>query len=462
MIKSIRIKALVLLIVMMYLNLFVVPVSNAAWYATQKGMVRLVYNAAAPSAVGVASNAGKAMLVGWKAASIVGLAYVLYDSGALTKIWNWWNNTQGAFNPNPNGQDWYHKEGTNGHAHIYFASGSWGLATYTNNTCPGSWVPATRQCTGSTVQNSWWPLASAQAAYQQYMGVPYQADPPDVPTDYSDPSGTETGLGNNEVHGTPGAGAGLAANPLPTVINVAFLTQSEADALKASLGMTPINSQTGAQPGSTPTDNTVTQGDSNTQSALQSILGVLISIKDYTYNLIGIKTDTGNISNKMDNVAQGIATQTEAITGMASGMDNMVTSLGEIKTESVQIKEATQRVSDNLVKIDNNIEQIKNILVPVDNTSIEGRWQNFWNVASGRFPFSVGAWMTSLSTVTEPVVTPIELPGWKLGGLASAQVENRLLDLFAPLFAIFRQLEVTLIYGVTVVLIWRKVENILG
>jgi hypothetical protein len=366
--KHIWIKALVCLIVMFFHSFVLVPKSYATVSGVSKGAVRLAYNAFSPAQL--LANGGKAALVGWRVAGVVGLLYTLYDVGAFNKLISWWNAEQSPYSPSNTGDNFLVQG--NSHVHIKYQTGyGWqkiiGSGTsqdWDGNNC-GHFV---------TVYQYYGSFSAASAG----LSPGYSNNtPPDIPTDYSS-AAIDPSFDAGSVFGTPNSGGVLAQNPFPEIVSANFVDASNVDAIKNAMGLTAIDPATGNQQNNV-NDNTVTQGDSQTGNWLSQILAVLIAIRDYALNLVGIKTSIDNalnvassINNKIDNVVSVAANLNTTLAPLPGAIDNLSVAMNQ-----------------NTGKLDNLVVAVTNM--NATSSTLASRIDNLKSLASVKFPFSLAS-----------------------------------------------------------------------
>ena len=370
--KNLGMKAAVLLVVIFFHSFVLVPKSYATVPASAAGLTRVAFNAMSPQALWdlAVANEAKAMLVGVRLAGAIGLVYYLYDSGALDKLKDWVAGGLGEGVP-PDGDIGAYTAGSTT-KYIFYSGGY--LSIYNDSGGTNLWYymgyPQRWQCTrydGTYYAAIEWAKETIRAAYGQtpaYWGTSPPA-PPSVKTDYTGIA-VDPQFVNGTVWGSPGAGSllpGIASSPSPPdVVTAEAINPGDVDAIKNGLGLTEVDPNTGVQP-DTVTDNTVTRGDQNTNNLLGQILSVLVSIRDYASNLLGIKSS-------MDNVAVAINNQTAEIEKIPAKLDNVIASV-----ESLKETTATEST------ISTRLSSVKTLLLT-------------------KFPFSIVAAVTSPGSVT--------------------------------------------------------------
>lgn len=363
--KHLIFKASVLLIVMFFHSFVLVPKSYAvASTGLEKSALRLVWNAASPAGIKAAQAAGQAALVGWRITGVVGLAYILYTSGALTKMVNWWNAQVGTAQ---HAADYYSANGT----HIQITAGD-----------PGHWNLFLNG--NAVVGNGTWQaildgIHAYVGNYPAGVNDPGAMAAPTVPTDYGGSAALDIspGLSTGDLKGTQLAGPMLAGTSDPRPESIAFLSSGDGDTVSAALGMTDINPATGAQPNPTTNDNTYTAGDAHTSGLLQQII-------NYVANLVGIKTDTGKISSNTDNLVAGQSAQTSAANQSLGKLDNIAI--------LAQAQKSTLDHLDNAVKA---------LSTPtVTEGSLSSRLSAVQSLLSTKFPFSIVSSIQGPGTVS--------------------------------------------------------------
>jgi len=390
--KRVVLKAMVLLVVMMFHSFVLVPKSHAT--AFEGTLARVAFRSVAPSII-AGLGSGTALVLGIPIA--IGTAYLIYKSGAVTALKNWWNSTIAPYSPNPDGSDWLHKAGINGHLHVYYASGSWGWATKTGDTCTG-WNPATRVCSGA-VLGSAWPYGSAASAYSASgYGTAPQDQPPVVPTDYAtDLASSQPDFNSSiAVYGSPGAAATVGNGAVAS--SYTTMSDADADALIAALGATGI-SDTGAQSGSpaSPTDNTVSLGEAETVGLLQSIMNYVSNLVGIKTGIDQIKTSTDQVKTATDCVASGMQSVNTNIQNMTGKMDNVVTG---INSQNASLDNIAQGIQSEITKLDNVAAEVHNISQTVaTEQTITTRMTNLKNLCLTKFPFS---FMAGIANVNVP------------------------------------------------------------
>ena len=377
------IKAMVLVIVMLFHSLVLVPRSYATVF--EGTLARVAFRSISPAAI-MALGSNTALVLGVPLA--VGVGYLVYKSDAITALKNWWNSTIDPIN-NPTEQQSFHISGQpTSHFHINKKSFSpllYSAYAASGATCNGGFYDSMgRQlCNQMTI---WWggTYSTSGAALTALNADDGSNVPPRTPTDYAAQlaSSQPDFNGSAAVYGSPGVAAALANGAV--AVSTATMSDTEADNFIAGLGATPI-SDSGAQTlpaGVTPNDNTITSGDSASIGLLQQIL-------NYVSNLLGIKTAVEAQRVSMDNVAG----MTQA---MKLSTDNVAAGTSVVATKLDNVVSGINSQTQALEGIETKVEHLDNTVTTSAATSgtVQTRIQSLRDLAATKFPFSL---VTSIS-----------------------------------------------------------------
>lgn len=384
---------------------YTLPKAHASFTGTAAHVIRAGSRGLAATAMNTLAQGGKAAIFGWRLASIPGIIYLLYESGALGAIYSWW---AGPGTQPPPTQT---SSGNLG------PSGTWAINYLGQLPGPQYQLEFKYNLTGSPPNQNFASgyftpdqYSSTWAAFQAMLasnGRTITSGAPTIPTTPTDPGSNLAGAAPtfpaDSVWGTPGA-----IDYLPTIsgspgelvgVNT-DLTDAQAAELEEKLGLTPINVAAGTQ--SAP-DN-VTGDTAVLQQRLNEQLGALLEGNKKLTSIDGkVATSANQLTEigKLDNIVTALGLNTQAANAVNSKMDNVVSAIN-LQTQAVQAQAGDL---DNVAIAVQGLSQ-----AAATEGSVQTRINDLKTLAATKFPFS----LASAFTVTVPEGGSHSLGSWKL------------------------------------------------
>jgi hypothetical protein len=461
--------SMVMLVVIMFHSFVLVPKAHATSW--EWAAARQVFKVVSPAAV-AAAGTGSALLLA--IAFGAGIDYVIFKSGAITALKNWWNdnmqypspistatvNTQYAYTAENGNVYWIaakpyggtgtwhgyigNSEGDYGTHRIGWAAGpvylDWGGTGMSNNAYGGS-IPA------SGIQ---WAIMGATIWVNNNIGngsgTPHwgtTTSPSSSPVDIGATGGTSPTFPAGSVIASPGAAARIASGVRDYGVEVSWLTDAQAGAILDAFNGKTIASD-GSEVASTvpePTDNTMTAGDS------QSI-GLLQGIYKYVASLLGIKSDTGRMANTLDNTLTAIQTMSGKLDNVGGGSfpqaaQNALDNIG-VNTQAIASK------ADNIATLVQGLSETTGTAA-----NIKSRMSSLRDIAATKFPFSIGAALI----ITNPSGGHMNLGTFHLGPVA-VDIAPLGVPLVGTLLTTARMIFALFLYAGTLFAIIRRVDSL--
>jgi len=389
------VKVITVFTLIAFLTFSLVTVPRAEASVMQGTLGRLAFRAASPAFwSAVASGSSVVLAVGFG----IGVDYVVFKSGAITALKNWWAAGPGGYAYSLQGSNvlnWYNSSGVptgsqqTGGFSVAFRNSSadpstnpsgW-YANYYNSS--GQYITYYGPNTYAYLYNFLFghaPGSYDMATYQDTMdyGTQLASSQPSFPA--------------NTVYASPGAVNRLAGGA--QVTKTATMSDADADKFISGLGGTAIDTAAGTQAGALPTsnDNTVTAGDS-------ASIGLLDRIAAFVSNLVGINTATEAMRQTLDN---SLVVQQQ----MSAKLDNASAFPPAAQTALDNIAAGTQTVAGKMDNVAQGIQSLSESQATVQ--TLSSRLAAVRDLAASRFPFSIGAAL---------VVTPPAGGNYDLGTL---------------------------------------------
>lgn len=370
-------KAFVLLVVIFFHSFVLVPKANATAFEGILG--RLAFRAMAPSVI-AALGSGTALVIGAVVAG--GIGYLIYKSGAVDALQSWLSSGNPQYPIPPVGTPYITPVFPNGY--------SVKIVAHDPALNPQSYAIYWSNNGGSV-----WHFYSGTTNYQDCINYIISTSGgvgislPSVPQDYvQNMVSSQPSFPSGSMFGTPGVAAAIVGGA--AIVSAVTVSDSDADKFIAGSGASAVASDgtQAANPNNpSPTDNTLTAGDS-------SIIGLLSSMVNYVSNLVGIKTSVDSVKTGIDNAVIGISQQTAVLDNVGTGINSMKNTMDNV---GVAINNQTAVLED----VKTGVNQLDNTLTqPIATPStISARITALRDIASTKFPFSLAS-SISVSAVT--------------------------------------------------------------
>lgn len=421
-------KAIFLVMVMFFHSFVLVPKSYATTWEGVAG--RLAFRAFSPSTI-MTLGSGTSLVIG--AAVAGGVGYLIYKSGAVTALKDWWNSAVGQVSAPTDittGTDLLFVVGTGSGSTVRIRKvGTGSYDCYNGN--PGTWVQnkSTLALAIAWLQNAY---GSNDPQYPARNFNPGGISPPTSPLDYISQLVSSQPSLSNYLFGSPGVAAAVFGGA--AIVSAVTMPDADADRLKTGLGATPINNA-GVQEGSPPTttDNTVTAGDTASIGLLQQIVNFVSNLLGIRTSAEGIKTTLDNslgvlqqISGKLDNAGsfpQSAQNSLDNIAGstylVPARLDNIISNTGAVPAKLDNLITTTGAIPAKLDNVINTITELS-----TTQSAVQTRMDALKDVALTKFPFSVVAAFSitpvsgssTYSFASLPLAPGIEVPINPLAG----------------------------------------------